>query len=57
MISWAPRRMRFHWAAQRYAAMAHKAGECVECGLCEGRCPYELPIREMLKGVKGAFGE
>lgn len=45
------------WAAQRYAAMAHKAGECVECGLCEGRCPYELPIREMLKGVKDAFGE
>ena len=29
-------------------AMA-KAAECVDCGECEGRCPYNLPIREMIK--------
>ena len=23
--------------------------ECIECGICEERCPYELPIQEMLK--------
>jgi predicted aldo/keto reductase-like oxidoreductase len=26
-----------------------KAAECTECGECEARCPYGLPIREMLK--------
>jgi uncharacterized protein len=26
-----------------------KAEECAECGDCEARCPYNLPIREMLK--------
>jgi len=25
-----------------------KAGECLQCGACETRCPYGLPIREML---------
>ena len=28
-----------------------------ECGECEGRCPYNLPIREMLKAVAKDFGE
>ncbi|EMR74026.1 putative oxidoreductase of aldo/keto reductase family [Thaumarchaeota archaeon SCGC AB-539-E09] len=26
-----------------------KADTCIECGDCEGRCPYHLPIRELLK--------
>lgn len=44
------------WAKGRYESMAHHAEECRECGLCEIRCPYELPIREMLKGVARDFG-
>ena len=31
--------------------------ECVDCGICETRCPYNLPIRQMLKKVKELFGE
>ncbi|MGX4598389.1 aldo/keto reductase [Faecalimicrobium sp. JNUCC 81] len=44
------------WAKQRYAASNGKANECVSCGLCETKCPYELPIREMLKDVVSKLG-
>lgn len=39
------------WAQERYNAMPHKSSECIECGSCEPRCPYNLPIMEMLKNV------
>ena len=45
------------WARSRYSAQAVKASACVECGACEERCPYHLPIREMLKSVAKDFGE
>jgi len=44
------------WAKARYGAMAKKASDCVECGVCETRCPYQLPIRQMLKRVQKVFG-
>jgi predicted aldo/keto reductase-like oxidoreductase len=25
-----------------------KAASCTQCGECEERCPYHLPIRDML---------
>lgn len=43
------------WARSRYEALPVKADACVDCGLCEKRCPYELPIREMLKESAEAF--
>ncbi len=39
------------WAKQRYATLPVKASACIECGDCETRCPYNLPIRQMLKRV------
>lgn len=36
------------WARQRYSELKVKAGSCIECGQCEEKCPYELPIRKML---------
>jgi len=44
------------WAKARYAAMAKKAGDCIGCGACESRCPYQLPIREMLARCREEFG-
>ena len=45
------------WAKDRYATVPVKASACIECGECETRCPYNLPIREMLKKCAAAFGE
>ena len=45
------------WARERYASLTAKASDCIECGECEGRCPYHLPIREMLKKCAAEFGE
>lgn len=44
------------WAKSRYAAMDKKASDCIGCGACEARCPYSLPIRDMLKKVAEHFG-
>lgn len=45
------------WAKERYGAMPVKASACIGCGACEKRCPYNLPIREMLKDAAAKFGE
>jgi len=44
------------WARERYQALKVKNDACEECGLCETRCPYNLPIREMLKEVHRDLG-
>ena len=44
------------WAKDRYAGLEKKASDCVGCGACEERCPYHLPIREMLKQAVKDFG-
>ena len=45
------------WAKDRYGAMAKHASDCVGCGVCETRCPYNLPIRQMLKVAAIKFGK
>ena len=43
------------WAYDRYMALPVHADACVDCGVCESRCPYNLPIRKMLKRVQETF--
>ncbi len=45
------------WAKDRYGSLKVKASACIECGACEPRCPYELPIRKMMKRAAEEFGE
>ncbi len=45
------------WATARYAGLTKTAADCVECGACEARCPYRLPIREMMKKAQEVFGK
>lgn len=45
------------WAIGRYKSMAVEPNACIECGACESRCPYKLPIISMLKDVYGNFSK
>ena len=45
------------WAVERYAALPKTASDCVGCGACEERCPYQLPIRKMLEKVTAVMGK
>ena len=45
------------WARGRYEKLPLKASACIGCGKCETRCPYHLPIRQMLKKSAQEFGE
>lgn len=41
------------WARDRYHALKATADQCNGCGDCEQRCPYSLPIRELLAEAAG----
>ena len=45
------------WGRERYATLKVKAGACIQCGACETRCPYNLPIRRMMQQAAEDFGE
>ena len=44
------------WAKERYRGLKNLADTCIQCGECEERCPYNLPIREMLSRAAGRLG-
>ena len=42
---------------EHYALLAHHGGECVGCGACEERCPFEVPIMEHMVQAARVFGQ
>lgn len=43
------------WAKSRYDSQIVKAKDCIECGICISKCPYNLNIIEKLKKVSAIF--
>jgi predicted aldo/keto reductase-like oxidoreductase len=41
---------------EHYKVLAHHAGECIQCGACETRCPFGVAIRENMKKAAAVFG-
>ena len=41
---------------EHYAALTHHAGECVQCGVCETRCPFGVDVRANMRRAKEVFG-
>ncbi|MBQ8933862.1 MAG: 4Fe-4S dicluster domain-containing protein [Lachnospiraceae bacterium] len=41
---------------EHYAVLEHHAGECIQCGTCETRCPFGVKIRENMLEAKEVFG-
>ncbi len=41
---------------EHYAALEHHAGECIQCGVCETRCPFGVEIRKNMLKAKEIFG-
>ena len=45
------------WAKSRYESLSKTASDCIGCGVCESRCPYSLPIRDMMKKTAEVMGK
>ena len=41
---------------EHYAALPHKAGECIQCGACAKRCPFGVDAVENMKRAAELFG-
>ncbi len=41
---------------EHYAALSRHAGDCVACGACEKRCPFDVPAVENMRKAKELFG-
>ena len=41
---------------EHYLALEHHAGECIQCGSCEKRCPFSVDIRANMRAAAETFG-
>ncbi len=41
---------------EHYKLLPHHASECIQCGACEKRCPFGVPVREKMKQAVELFG-
>lgn len=42
---------------EHYEVLPHHAGECIRCGACETRCPFNVGIMENMREAAGIFGK
>ncbi len=40
------------WTREQYPKLRTKVNSCTECGQCEEKCPYHLPVINMLKDAE-----
>jgi len=41
---------------EHYKVLSAHAGDCVECGLCQERCPFGVKIVENMRKAAEVFG-
>ena len=44
-------------AGDHYAKLEKKASDCVQCGHCNGRCPFKVDQMARMEQIKAYFGE
>lgn len=42
---------------EHYTVLEHHGSECIQCGACEKRCPFHVPIMENMKRAAEIFGQ
>jgi len=42
---------------QHYESLGAHGSDCIECGSCESRCPFEVPVIENMKKADSIFGK
>ena len=40
-----------------YDSLEHTAADCIACGACEKRCPFEVPVIERMQRAQQLFGK